>query len=134
LIEPDLVAGLEAIIPSDRLALTDDGNADAVRHYAEPLVHGPQPAILNCCGSEQMNVYIPYAATIKLARADESHDFVVFSDGHRAQLLKQFKRRFAVRKVAAGELTHDERMHYDVAATETLAKLRPAPAKVVNPD
>jgi hypothetical protein len=48
--------------------------------------------------------------------------------------LWKFKLCFTVREVAAGEFAHDERMHDNFVAAETLAELRQVVAKVVNPE
>jgi hypothetical protein len=81
-------------------------------------------ALVNSRASEQVNVYIPNASAVEFLRTDEGHDFVVFSDAYRTQLLQKFKRCFPVREVAAGEFAHHERMHYNFMAAETLAELR----------
>jgi hypothetical protein len=91
-------------------------------------------ALVNSRASENVNVYIPNASAVKFLRADEGHDFVVFSDGYRPQLLQKCKRCFTIRQVAAGEFAHDERMHDNFVAAETLAEFRQVVAKVVNPD
>jgi hypothetical protein len=90
--------------------------------------------LVNSRASEQVNLYIPNASAIEFLRAYGGHDLVVFSDGYRMKLLQKFKRRFTVREVAAGEFAHDETMHDNFAAAETLAELRQVVAKVVNPD
>jgi hypothetical protein len=83
------------------------------------FVNGPQLASLDCCGREQVNIHITNATTVELSRADEVHDLIMFSHDDRAKLLKQFESCSAVREVTAGECTDYERMHYDLAATES---------------
>jgi len=90
--------------------------------------------LVNSRAGEKVNVYIPNASAVKFLRADEGHDLVVFSDGYQTQLLQKFERCFTVREVAAGEFAHDERMHDNFEAAETLAELWQVVAKVVNPD
>ena len=80
-----------------------------------------------------MNIHIANATTVELSHADEVHDLIVFSNAYHAKLLKQFESCLAVREVTAGEFTDYERMHYDVAPSQTLAEFGVALAKVVNP-
>jgi hypothetical protein len=101
-----------------------DGHPDARCHRIESLVQGPKLALVNSRASEQVNVYIPNASAVEFLRTDEGHEFVVFSDGYRTQLLQKFKRCFTVREVAAGKFAHHERMHDNFMAAETLAELR----------
>jgi len=90
-----------------------DGYPDARCHRIESLVQGPKLTLVNSRASEQMNVDIPNASAVKFLRADEGHDFVVFSDGYRTRLSQKFKRCFTPREIAAGEFAQDERMHDD---------------------
>ena len=74
------------------IGLSVDGYAHARCHCVEPLVQGPQLTSLNCCGSEQVNVHITNASTVKFLRVNECRDLVVLGDGYDAQLSEKFKR------------------------------------------
>jgi hypothetical protein len=70
----------------------------------------------------QVSIHITNATAVEPSHANEVHDFIVFSHAYHAKLLQQFESCLAVREVTAGEFTDYERMHYDLAATETLAE------------
>lgn len=80
-----------------------------------------------------MNIDVSEAPAIKLVPLDVAKRFIGLGNHRRGKLLKQLQNQCPIGQAAAGNLTHDKRMHDHIAAFEQIRKQNVALAKMIDP-
>lgn len=85
-------------------------------------------------GGEEVYVHVTQALAVDPMAINKRKHFIGLGDRCHWQIVQQLEHKCAVRKAAAGDFTHDERMGQYACVVEQIPKSSVAPAQVVHPD
>ena len=80
-----------------------------------------------------MNVDVPDASAMEVVALDIAENLIGFCNNCGRQLLEQLQGQCAIRQAAAGNLTHDKRVHDHSITFQQIHKLNISTAKMVDP-